>query len=177
MSPCTTCYLSWPYKWKVNKLVKRSNFLISEISILSRLTVIANILQYIYIYRNGYIEFILNRSFSNELSLPDYVLIILLPYCVIIFNYAQCHRNHGFCSNSSGLDIPSSPNSVTTPGSPSTPGSFTSDLYSYSSAASNSTNTPSSPTSRPSFQYPGSSSSPSDSYFGRPIRGCSTPYR
>ncbi|XP_012220421.1 cytoplasmic polyadenylation element-binding protein 1 isoform X3 [Linepithema humile] len=88
----------------------------------------------------------------------------------------ECHRNHGFCSNSSGLDIPSSPNSVTTPGSPSTPGSFTSDLYSYSSAASNSTNTPSSPTSRPSFQYPGSSSSPSDSYFGRPIRGCSTPY-
>lgn len=89
----------------------------------------------------------------------------------------ECHRNHGFCSNSSGLDIPSSPNSVATPGSPSTPGSFTSDLYSYSSTASNSTNTPSSPTSRLSFQYPGSSSSPIDSsYFGRPIRGCSTPY-
>ncbi|XP_018358755.1 PREDICTED: cytoplasmic polyadenylation element-binding protein 1 isoform X2 [Trachymyrmex cornetzi] len=86
-------------------------------------------------------------------------------------------RNHGFCSNTSGLDIPSSPNSMTTPGSPSTPGSFTSDPYSYSSTPSISTNTPSSPTSRPSFQYPGSSSSPTDSsYFGRPIRGCSTPY-
>ncbi|XP_020281633.1 cytoplasmic polyadenylation element-binding protein 1 isoform X2 [Pseudomyrmex gracilis] len=88
----------------------------------------------------------------------------------------ECLRNHGFCSNSSGLDVPSSPNSVTTPGSPSTPGSFSSDFYSYSSTASNSTNTPSSPTSRLSFQYPGSSSSPDNTYFGRPIRGCSTPY-
>ncbi|XP_070514506.1 cytoplasmic polyadenylation element-binding protein 1 isoform X5 [Cardiocondyla obscurior] len=87
----------------------------------------------------------------------------------------ECHLNHGFCSNTSGLDIPSSPNSMTTPGSPSTPSSFTSDPYSYSSTASNSTNTPSSPTNRLSFQYPGSSS-PTDSYFGRPIRGCSTPY-
>ncbi|XP_014488981.1 PREDICTED: cytoplasmic polyadenylation element-binding protein 1 isoform X1 [Dinoponera quadriceps] len=89
----------------------------------------------------------------------------------------ECHRNHGFCSNSSTLDTPSSPNSATAPGSPSTPCSFTSDPYSYSSTASNSTNTPSSPTSRPSFQYPGTSSSSTDSsYYGRPIRGCSTPY-
>lgn len=106
------------------------------------------------------------------------ILITCAITVLITYTYLQCHRNHGFCSNSSGLDIPSSPNSMATPGSPSTPGSFTSDLYSYSSTASNSTNTPSSPTSRLSFQYPGSSSSPIDSsYFGRPIRGCSTPYR
>nr|XP_031845090.1 cytoplasmic polyadenylation element-binding protein 1 isoform X2 [Nomia melanderi] len=87
----------------------------------------------------------------------------------------QCEDRNSIYSNSSMLDIPSSPSSVNTPGSPSTTGSLYSNPYTYTSTNS-SNQAASSPTSRGSVQHIGSPSSPIHSpYFGRPIRG-STPY-
>ncbi|XP_076238946.1 polyadenylation element binding protein orb [Calliopsis andreniformis] len=87
----------------------------------------------------------------------------------------QYDDRNGICSNSSMLDIPSSPCSVTTAGSPSTPGSLYSNPHTYSSTNS-STSTVSSPTNRGSMQHVGSPTSPLHSpYYGRPIRG-SPPY-
>ncbi|XP_053978983.1 cytoplasmic polyadenylation element-binding protein 1 isoform X1 [Hylaeus volcanicus] len=86
-------------------------------------------------------------------------------------HYQYDDRN-GMRSNTSMLDIPSSPSSVTTPGSPS---SLYSSPYSYSSTSSN-YQTASSPTSRGSIPHAGSPTSPIHSpYYGRPIRG-SPPY-
>ncbi|XP_043259532.1 cytoplasmic polyadenylation element-binding protein 1-B [Colletes gigas] len=88
----------------------------------------------------------------------------------------QCDdKNGGIYPNTSMLDIPSSPSSITTPGSPSTPSSLYSNPYSYSSTSSNN-QTATSPTSRGSGPHMGSPSSPIHSpYYGRPIRG-SPPY-
>ena len=86
----------------------------------------------------------------------------------------QCDERNEISSNSSMWDIPSSPSSVTTPGSPSTPSSLYSNPYSYSSTNSSNQTAPF-PTSRGSVPHVGSPPSPYSPYYGRPIRG-STPY-
>ncbi|XP_076765823.1 polyadenylation element binding protein orb isoform X1 [Xylocopa sonorina] len=87
----------------------------------------------------------------------------------------QCDDWNGIYSNSSMLDVPSSPSSITTSGIPSSPGSLYSNPYSYSSTKSRNQST-SSLTNRGSMQYVGSPTSPIHSpFYGRPIRG-SPPY-
>nr|XP_033337068.1 cytoplasmic polyadenylation element-binding protein 1 isoform X2 [Megalopta genalis] len=89
----------------------------------------------------------------------------------------QCEDTNSLYSNSSMLDVPSSPSSIATPSSPSTTSSLYSNPYSFTSTNNNNNNqTATSPTSRGSMQHIGSPTSPIQSpYFGRPIRG-STPY-
>lgn len=93
------------------------------------------------------------------------------------YQHYQCEDRNSIYSNSSMLDVPSSPSSVTTPGSPSTTSSLYSNPYSYPSTNNNNNNqTATSPTSRGSVQHMGSPTSPIHSpFYGRPIRG-STPY-
>ncbi|XP_043270059.1 cytoplasmic polyadenylation element-binding protein 1-A isoform X2 [Venturia canescens] len=111
-------------------------------------------------------------------------------------NYPYCEegRGGGYCSNNSppGLDIPSTPTSVTTPGSPSTPcSSIYSNPYSYSnntgnsstsSTSSNGFSAQSPPPNRSYYNVNNCPSSPGyNHYYGRPIRGspaysdCSSP--
>lgn len=86
----------------------------------------------------------------------------------------QCEDNHGLYSNSSTVDVPGSPNSMTTSGSPSTPGSLYSNPYTFPQSA-NSLYSGSSAASRSSLQHVGSPPSPVHSPYGRAIRG-SPPY-
>ncbi|XP_011311694.1 cytoplasmic polyadenylation element-binding protein 1 isoform X2 [Fopius arisanus] len=89
------------------------------------------------------------------------------------FNYQQFDdESSGYHTYSSSIDMPTTPNSVTTPGSPSTTGSAYSYPYSYSSSTVNS-----SPSSTRSYYNQLSSQSPSvrQNLCGRAIRG-SPPY-
>nr|XP_050844646.1 cytoplasmic polyadenylation element-binding protein 1 isoform X1 [Vespula vulgaris] len=86
----------------------------------------------------------------------------------------QCDDNYGFYPNSTTVDVPGSPNSITTSGSPSTPGSLYSNPYTFPQSA-NSLYSGSSAASRSSLQHVGSPSSPVHSPYGRAIRG-SPPY-
>ncbi|XP_015598042.1 cytoplasmic polyadenylation element-binding protein 1 [Cephus cinctus] len=87
----------------------------------------------------------------------------------------QCDDSHGYYG-STNLDMPGSPNSLATPGTPSTPGSVYSNPYTYDAGAGSNAHT-SSPNNRSYLQHLGGSpSSPIHSqYYGRPIRG-SPPY-
>ncbi|XP_033226798.1 cytoplasmic polyadenylation element-binding protein 1 isoform X2 [Belonocnema kinseyi] len=96
--------------------------------------------------------------------------------------YQQFEEIRGYGGNSSvGQEVPSSPTSVTTPGSPSTPGSVYSNPHSFNPIACGSSynSASSSPPNRSQFQHMGDLGSPpspiNSTYYGRPIRG-SPPY-
>ncbi|XP_034935961.1 cytoplasmic polyadenylation element-binding protein 1 isoform X2 [Chelonus insularis] len=92
--------------------------------------------------------------------------------------YQHYDGGRGYFPSSPNIDMPGTPNSVTTPGSPSTPSSIFSNPYSYSTSASSSTHLPtSSPANRSYISYFDTPSSPSvrSGCYGRPIRG-SPPY-
>lgn len=94
----------------------------------------------------------------------------LIDETYVLHVQMQCDDRNGMCSNSSMLDIPSSPSSVTTPGSPSIPSSLYSNPYTYSATSSSKQTMP--PSNRGSMQHVGSPASPMHSpYYGRPIRG------
>ncbi|XP_015114055.1 cytoplasmic polyadenylation element-binding protein 1 isoform X2 [Diachasma alloeum] len=88
------------------------------------------------------------------------------------FNYQYDDDSSGYETYTSNIDMPSTPNSMTTPESPSTTGSINSYPYSYSPSTTNSS--PSS--TRSHYNHMGSpSSSIHSNCYGRPIRG-SPPY-
>ncbi|XP_063995440.1 cytoplasmic polyadenylation element-binding protein 1 isoform X2 [Diachasmimorpha longicaudata] len=89
------------------------------------------------------------------------------------FNYQQWDDDSSGYQTYASSDMPGTPNSLTTPGSPSTTGSINSYSYNYSPSITNS----SSPSStRSYYNYTGSpSSSIYSNNYGRPIRG-SPPY-
>ncbi|XP_008547934.1 cytoplasmic polyadenylation element-binding protein 1 isoform X2 [Microplitis demolitor] len=93
--------------------------------------------------------------------------------------YQSYDEDRGYFTSSPSIDMPNTPNSMTTPGSPGTPTSVYSSAYSYSTSANSSSYLTSSPLSaRSGYQsYVGSptSSIHTPPYYGRPIRG-SSPY-